>query len=480
MGPILPAKKLIKPTKKMKQLHWTVVQPLKVGSSVWANVDDEKIKFDVSKFENKFSAKVAASRKPAGPDSVAKSKSPEKKQEVTLLDPKRSYNINIVLARFRKTNEAIRDAVMALDETVLNEENCSMLVTSLPTAEELEIINSFDGDPTTLGKSEKFFVVIKEVPDVVNRCTLFLFKLRFAEQTTEIGSKLKLGEGILKMLRDKQMSKVLATFLALGNYLNGGTKKGQAHGFAMATIGKFKNTKSTDDKSSLLHFAVELMEESYPEQLAFFESLLEWKEAARVELQPLKAEIGKVSGAIKKLGTAVVKSTESATDAFHRVMSKFMQEANPVADQQAKRMATMEKDIKEVAEFFGEDPAKVKFEELVELWLTFAKDTLKAKEDLERWRKEAQEAEKREKRANEMKAKKGLSPEGKSNDAAGGKLVDNVMGSLTRNSSDIRNMIRQRRAKHDEMTPVKQKRALPFGGASIMEELAGKLNKPRG
>jgi len=54
------------------------------------------------------------------------------------------------------------------------------------------------------------------------------------------------------------------------------------------------------------------------------------------------------------------------------------------------------------------------------------------------------------------------------------------MGSLTRNSSDIRNMIRQRRAKHDEMTPVKQKRALPFGGASIMEELAGKLNKPRG
>ena len=59
-----------------------------------------------------------------------------------------------------------------------------------------------------------------------------------------------------------------------------------------------------------------------------------------------------------------------------------------------------------MAEFFGEDPAKVKFEELVELWLTFAKDTLKAKEDLERWRKEAQEAEKREKRANEMKAKK--------------------------------------------------------------------------
>ena len=116
---------------------------------------------------------------------------PEKKQEVTLLDPKRSNNINIVLARFRKTNEAIRDAVMALDETVLNEENCSMLVKSLPDAEELEIINSFDGDPTTLGKSEKFFVVIKEVPDVVNRCTLFLFKLRFAEQTTEIGSKLK-------------------------------------------------------------------------------------------------------------------------------------------------------------------------------------------------------------------------------------------------------------------------------------------------
>ena len=51
-----------------------------------------------------------------------------KVEKVQLIDPKRAYNVNIALARFRMTNEAIRDAIISLDSDVLSDD---LLATAL-------------------------------------------------------------------------------------------------------------------------------------------------------------------------------------------------------------------------------------------------------------------------------------------------------------------------------------------------------------
>ena len=53
---------------------------------------------------------------------------------------------------------------------------------------------------------------------------------------------------------------VLEYTLALGNYLNGTSNKGAAWGFKLETLNKLQGTKSTDNKTTLLHYLARLYE----------------------------------------------------------------------------------------------------------------------------------------------------------------------------------------------------------------------------
>ena len=63
-----------------------------------------------------------------------------KPKKVSLLEPKRAQNMSIMLSRFRKyTFEEIRDAVVQVDEKVMNLENVSCLKTYCPEPEEVSL-----------------------------------------------------------------------------------------------------------------------------------------------------------------------------------------------------------------------------------------------------------------------------------------------------------------------------------------------------
>jgi hypothetical protein len=48
--------------------------------------------------------------------------------------------------------------------------------------------------------------------------------------------------------------------LTLGNFLNGGTPKGGAFGFKLNALSKLGETKSVDNKSSLVHYLIKLFQ----------------------------------------------------------------------------------------------------------------------------------------------------------------------------------------------------------------------------
>jgi hypothetical protein len=79
-------------------------------------------------------------------------------------------------------------------------------------------------------------------------------------QAGEIESALESVENAARGIKcSKRLGIVMATVLALGNHLNGGTARGGAYGFKLNTLTKLINTKTTDNKMNLLHYLIEIL-----------------------------------------------------------------------------------------------------------------------------------------------------------------------------------------------------------------------------
>ena len=63
------------------------------------------------------------------------------------------------------------------------------------------------------------------------------------------------------------MKPILSVVLTVGNYLNGGTPKGQADGFDIESLNKLIMVKDSTNKQTLLDYIVKIVKENYPERL---------------------------------------------------------------------------------------------------------------------------------------------------------------------------------------------------------------------
>jgi hypothetical protein len=69
-------------------------------------------------------------------------------------------------------------------------------------------------------------------------------------------------------VRDSEaLQKILGTVLAVGNYLNGGTAKGQADGFEIDALLKVTMVKDSTNRVTLLDYVIKLANTQYPESL---------------------------------------------------------------------------------------------------------------------------------------------------------------------------------------------------------------------
>jgi len=137
----------------MKPFFWSVVPVQDLDATIFKQIDDANAKIDKAGLEKLFATAAPAAKKAPGdaPAAAAKPVVPAKKEEVTLIDPKRSYAVNIALSRFKMPFPSIRDALLSLDERALDEEKIAALTTIAPTNEELETIKDYVS-PTNMAK----------------------------------------------------------------------------------------------------------------------------------------------------------------------------------------------------------------------------------------------------------------------------------------------------------------------------------------
>ncbi|XWS63605.1 hypothetical protein CRYUN_Cryun06bG0114700 [Craigia yunnanensis] len=244
---------------KLKPLHWDKVNKNVDHSMVWDKINGGSFKFDDDLMEALFGY-VATNRK--SPTSSSNSKNTKStntssSSQIVVLDARKSQNIAIVLKSLAISR---RELLEALNEGQgLEADTVEKLMRIAPTEEEQSHILDFDGDPTRLADAESFlFHILKAIPSAFTRLHAMQFRSNYDLEILHMKESLQTLELGCKELRFQRMfMKLLEAILKAGNRMNAGTARGNAQAFNLTSLLKLSDVKSTDGKTTLLHFVVE-------------------------------------------------------------------------------------------------------------------------------------------------------------------------------------------------------------------------------
>ncbi|XP_059363534.1 FH1/FH2 domain-containing protein 3-like isoform X2 [Carassius carassius] len=277
---------LFQKKKKTIRLFWNEVRPIdwqysnhkRCRESLWSNLDP--VKLDTAKLENLFETK--SKELPV----TKKTAADGKRQEIIVLDSKRSNAINIGLTVLPPPR-TIKTAILNFDEYALSKEGIEKILTMIPTEEETQKIQEAQlvNPVTPLGSAEQFLLILSSISELSARLQLWAFKMDYDTLEKEVAEPLQdLKEGMDQLEKNKTLRYILSTLLAIGNFLNGTNAKG----FELSYLEKVPEVKDTVQKQSLLHHVCSLVVEKFPESSDLYSEIGAITRSAKVDFDQLQ------------------------------------------------------------------------------------------------------------------------------------------------------------------------------------------------
>ncbi|KAM9776728.1 FH1/FH2 domain-containing protein 3 isoform 4-T4 [Syngnathus typhle] len=286
-----PEPPLFNKKKKTIRLFWNEVRPevpcrdyKRNGDSVWTKL--ESVKLDTVKLEHLFESKskeMPVTKKPAADG---------KRQEIIVLDSKRSNAINIGLTVLPPPR-TIKTAILNFDEYALNKEGIEKILTMIPTEEEKQKIQEAQlaNPDTPLGSAEQFLLTLSSISELSARLQLWAFKMDYEATEKEVAEPLQdLKEGMEQLEKNKTLRCILSTLLAIGNFLNGTNAKG----FELTYLQKVPEVKDTVHKQSLLHHTCSVVVENFPQSTDLYSEIGAITRSAKVDFDLLQENLGQM------------------------------------------------------------------------------------------------------------------------------------------------------------------------------------------
>uniref|UniRef100_A0A3B1IQ66 Formin homology 2 domain containing 3b n=1 Tax=Astyanax mexicanus TaxID=7994 RepID=A0A3B1IQ66_ASTMX len=209
-----------------------------------------------------------------------------KRQEIIVLDSKRSNAINIGLTVLPPPR-TIKTAILNFDEYALNKEGIEKILTMIPTEEEKQKIQEAQlaNPDTPLGSAEQFLLTLSSITELNARLQLWAFKMDYEVLEKEVAEPLQdLKEGMNQLEKNKTLRFILSTLLAIGNFLNGSNAKG----FELSYLEKVPEVKDTVHKQSLLHHVCSIVVEKFPESSDLYSEIGAITRSAKVDFDQLQ------------------------------------------------------------------------------------------------------------------------------------------------------------------------------------------------
>ncbi|XP_075321430.1 FH1/FH2 domain-containing protein 3 isoform X2 [Odontesthes bonariensis] len=283
---------LFQKKKKTIRLFWNEVRPVDwqckshklCKESLWSKL--EPIKVDTSKLEQLFESK--SKELPV----TKKAAVDGKRQEIIVLDSKRSNAINIGLTVLPPPR-TIKTAILNFDEYALNKEGIEKILTMIPTEEEKQRIQEAQlvNPDIPLGSAEQFLLTLSSITELSARLQLWAFKMDYELIEKEVAEPLQdLKEGMDQLEKNKTLRHILTTLLAIGNFLNGSNAKG----FELSYLEKVPEVKDTVHKQSLLHHACSIVVEKFPDSTDLYSEIGAITRLTKVDFDQLQDNLAQM------------------------------------------------------------------------------------------------------------------------------------------------------------------------------------------
>ncbi|XP_042079720.1 FH1/FH2 domain-containing protein 3 isoform X3 [Haplochromis burtoni] len=283
---------LFQKKKKTIRLFWNEVRPVDwqckshkfCKDSLWSKL--EPVTLDTSKLEQLFESKSKEL-------SVTKKAAVDgKRQEIIVLDSKRSNAINIGLTVLPPPR-TIKTAILNFDEYALNKEGIEKILTMIPTEEEKQKIQEAQlvNPAIPLGSAEQFLLTLSSITELSARLQLWAFKMDYEIIEKEVAEPLQdLKEGMDQLEKNKTLRYILTTLLAIGNFLNGSNAKG----FELNYLEKVPEVKDTVHKQSLLHHACSIVVEKFPDSTDLYSEIGAVTRLTKVDFDQLQDNLAQM------------------------------------------------------------------------------------------------------------------------------------------------------------------------------------------
>eukprot|EP01121_Diplochlamys_sp_Union-15-3_P020314 TRINITY_DN78_c0_g2_i1.p1 TRINITY_DN78_c0_g2~~TRINITY_DN78_c0_g2_i1.p1 ORF type:complete len:386 (+),score=87.93 TRINITY_DN78_c0_g2_i1:45-1202(+) len=271
------------------------------------------------------------------------------------------------------------------------------------------------GSVGNLETVEQFFIQLDKIPKLKTRMSCMTYKLNFPEKMAELRpALLKIDKAIRDMKRKgKNFLKVIEIILAIGNFLNGNTTRGNCMGFSLNSLLKINDTRTTDNKATLMHYIVQFIEDKHPDLLKWTKELSSVRHATKVSFPAVQSEMAalkKSTEATEKKVQAVMKEEKRKPDNFDKMMPSIVEKCKKEYEELEKLFNKVSQDYEKLAEKFGEEPKTTPPEALFGMVSDFMNLFKKARKEVKIQKAKAEKERKRklqqEKKQRELARKK--------------------------------------------------------------------------
>ncbi|XP_067847465.1 formin-1 isoform X1 [Heptranchias perlo] len=391
-----PRKPLIEPRRPMKPLYWTRIQIKDVRdakvSTIWESLEEPCIQ-DAEEFEELFSKATMKEKKK--PLSDTYQNTTKTKKIVKLLDGKRSQTVGILISSLHLEMKDIQQAILNLDNSVVDLETLQALYDNRAQAEELVKIckyyeKSKEEEVKLLDKPEQFLYELSQIPNFAERTHCIIFQSVFMEGISSIHRKVENVLHLSKSLTDQESVKiVLGLILAFGNHMNGGNRtRGQADGFGLEILPKLKDVKSRDNQISLVDFVASYYLHHIDKDAGTDKSAYPLPEpqellrASQVKFEDLNKDLRKLKKDLeaceKETSLVCQQSSEQYLEPFKEKMEAFIQNAKDEHKVEEAHLEESHKSFEDAIRFFGVKPKSGEKEitpnYIFMLWFEFCTD----------------------------------------------------------------------------------------------------------
>ncbi|XP_010864234.2 FH1/FH2 domain-containing protein 1 isoform X2 [Esox lucius] len=298
LPPLLPGKAPPKGRasgRRTLKLHWRELQSLpplprvsRFGpQTIWAGL--EPVHLDTNRLGYLFETKAN--------DSICNAVMGWRQPSVSVLGVKRSNIITIALSGLPPPR-LLPPAIHAMDCSVLDRDDIQRLQSLVPSEKELALIMEAQAQHpnSPLAPAELCLLTLGEITHLGPRLQLWAFALDYDTLEREIAEPLFHLKLAMEQLAASQTFRcILATVLAIGNFLNGC----KARGFELSYLGKLSQVRDTHSRQPLLHHMCVLLMQLYPQSTDLYSDITSVTRASKSNYSQVQSSLSQLEALCK-------------------------------------------------------------------------------------------------------------------------------------------------------------------------------------